>query len=75
MTFKIEQKPVVTRYKSGVLREFVLTLKKLKAGESFLCPEANASNFRMAISVAQMLLDIEITTRTEGKNIRIARIS
>jgi hypothetical protein len=72
--YKVEKKPVLSRHKNGELREFVLTLKALKVGESFLIPTMSASNYRMAISVAQMLLGVEFTTRAEGDSkTRVAR--
>lgn len=53
MKFKIETMPPEARL--GVLRVFVVTPKNLKVGESFVIPHHGASNYRMAISIVQIL--------------------
>lgn len=61
--------------RNAALREFVDALKVMKVGESVLLPVEVGSNFRPAISIAKMIIGAEYTTRTEGKNLRVARIA
>ena len=79
MALKIEKTPAASSFgvgtRNGALREFVLALKVMQVGECVVLPKNVGSNFRQSISVAQMLLDVEFATRTEGKNIRVARIT
>jgi hypothetical protein len=74
--FKIEKKALLPRsYHLGNFREFVLTLKALKVGESFVLePPKSESNYRMAISIVQILMEVRMATAREGKNLRIARV-
>lgn len=62
--------------RNGLLLEFVSALKVMEVGQSVTLPVTNVSStFRQMISAAQMILERKFTTRTEGKNIRVARIS
>ena len=75
MNLKIENKILTSITKAGAFQEFILTLQKLKVGQSFAYPKRKSmSYFRVAISVTQTLLNIKIITRDEGTNIRIARV-
>ena len=75
MEFKIEKVPVKSKNNSPDFRSFVMTLQSLKVGESFLFPQAIASNYRMAIVIVEILLNVHIITRTEGKSVRVARVN
>lgn len=73
---KIENKPVeVTRRgrDSGEFSEFLATVPKLKVGQSFVIKN-NASNYRLAMSIARVWLGMVLTAKTEGKVTRIGRI-
>jgi hypothetical protein len=74
MTFKIEKKLLKGTYRRGDFHEFVRTLAALKVGESFLLPpKTSESNYRMAISIVQILNDVEIRTSREEDGLRIGR--
>lgn len=68
MIFKIEKNfktksHSVTRQE---FKEFALTIKKLKTGESFVVKKLH-SNYRNAVSIAKILLEIDFTMKKEGK--------
>jgi len=56
----------------GAFREFVLALKALKRGQSFVWEMS--SNDRMAIAIVQILLDRQFITRREGDSFRVGRL-
>lgn len=58
--------------RGGNFQAFVLALRDLKKGESFLYPLA--SNDRMAIAIVQLLLERDFVTRKEGGMYRIGRV-
>lgn len=72
---KIDNKPVTQRRSTtGEYGEFVLTLGKLKPGQSFLFNLT--SDHRRAIAVAEILLGIEIATaKEEGNTYRVGRLA
>ncbi len=72
---KIGSKKVSERdgRQSDEFQEFVATLGKLKKGQSFVLKEIRG-HYRVAISVAQTLLNAEFATRKEGNKYRIGRI-
>ena len=59
---------------SGRTKEFVLILKKLKVGESFLWPALDP-NLRNGIGIVAILLEAEFTTRADGSGMRVMRIA
>ena len=63
MSIKIENKAVDGGGDTG-FREYVLTLRALEVGQSFVTKLP--SSYRIALSVAQILLDREFVTRKEG---------
>lgn len=72
---KIENKKMnkVSRSKDD-FKEYLLTLKKLKPGQSFVT-EKMPSHYRLAISISQVLLGAEFACRTEGNKHRVGRVS
>jgi hypothetical protein len=70
---KIEKVPMLkTRTYNGEFQDFVMALRALKVGESFVYKLA--SNNRMAISIAQYLLDRRFTCQREKDSFRVGRI-
>lgn len=65
--------PVGGRRGNGTFRDFVLALKNLKKGQSFVWEMS--SNDRMAIAIVQILLERQFVTRKqEGGKFRIGRV-
>lgn len=76
MTIEVENVPINHWHGKGReernWREFVQTLKDLKKGQSFLWKIA--SNDRMAIAMAGVLLDRRFRSAKEGELHRIGRV-
>ena len=78
MSLKIENIPVEPHSSgargNGAFREFVLALKKLNKGQSFVWELS--SNDRMAIAIVQILLERQFITRRQpdGSGFRIGRV-
>ena len=74
MIIKIENVHIQRKMAGSIsFKEFVLAIKKLKVGQSFLittCP----SNHRTAISALQYIMDVKISVYKEGNGYRIGRI-
>lgn len=77
MAIIIENIPVVQARReprSDDWQDFLSALKSLNVGQSFVMPKM-ASNYRLAIGVAQVLLDRRyITTNKIAAGVRIGRI-
>ncbi len=75
MKIKVENKPVEpiggNRARNVTFTEFVITLRELKIGQSFLMNLQ--SNDRMAISIVQILYNRRFVARKEGVQHRIGR--
>lgn len=74
MALKIERKPLqTTRHNNGSdWSDFLAAVKACKVGESFFTPDC-PSNYRLALSIAQVWLDANFRTVSEGDGYRIGR--
>lgn len=76
MAIKIETKPVTNGNgrDSQKWHEFLVAMKGLKVGQSFLIGEV-ASNHRLAVTAAKVWLDASFKIVREGKQFRVGRIA
>ena len=76
MSIKIENVVMEKRNRGLVeLREFVLAMKELKVGQSFEVTLGTVnSNYRNAVSIVQIIMDVQLTTRTHGDKMRVGRV-
>jgi len=74
MAYRIENKPVGTapRRSSGV-REFVVALRSLEVGQSFVS-DYSKTNIRYTMSVVGHALDRTFRVVKEGESFRVGRI-
>ena len=50
-------------------------MKKLKVGQSFEVTLGTVnSNYRNAVSIVQIIMDVQLTTRTHGDKMRVGRV-
>lgn len=59
--------------RSADFEEYVLTLKKLKVGQSF-CVAEMPSHYRITLSVCRIILGREFASKKDGKGYRVGRI-
>ena len=57
---------------SGNFKQFVLAIKDLKVGQSFLLT-TYPSNYRIAVSTSQYLMDVTLSVYQEENGYRIGR--
>lgn len=71
---KIEDKTITPRKKMDhKFDDFIRTLKVMDVGQSFIV-ETIPSNFRIAMTVANVLLGREFVSRKENGKFRIGRV-
>lgn len=75
MTLKIERKPLhpTKHQRTSEWGDFLEAVKACKVGESFVSSEC-PSNYRLALSIAQIWLGANFRTVREGDGFRIGRI-